>query len=65
MDCCLIQQVAAVNGHASGVFALMITLRIHKPQGPDAEVGAESGHTPNVEWTGRLNQNDHPWRMRS
>ena len=63
MDCGVIQQVAAVNRHALGLVAPMITLRIHKPQGLHAEVGAEPGHTPNIEWTGWLNQHDHPCRM--
>ena len=63
MNCGALQHQAAMNSHALGVFALMITLRIDKTQGLHAEVGAEPGHTPNVELPCWLHQNDHPWGM--
>ena len=51
-----LEQGLGVHRHQPGFFPPVIAARGHQPQIVDVEVGAEPGHAPHVEGTGRLHQ---------
>ena len=52
------QQGCGMNRHPNGVFSQHIAARINKSQIVHAEIGAEPGHTPEVQRTCGLNQDN-------